>query len=465
MHVLEELAAQRKLLCPETRAPVELRAGRLVSPSGRDFGNLRGPLNFLRACEETIEASRVPAQDVARVRAHLELPADAEVDAQIAQAIAATGARFDRAHLSAEARILAERFRMPGFDVGPAPAARPGAAGALLGALGRMFRRTPADFRLEHLSNSVGERMTAAQPVYRSVRVRNAGHAALAMAGGAMAQVRTFFTRPDGAAVDGGGCVNDLPVDVEVGREITLILRVAPPDQPGTHHLHVQLLVGGEPVGGPFLSAPVEVIRCELPVFEYSYHAALLEYGVDHHVAMLEVVEYLQGRYPGRGAAVLEIGGGVHPTGHAIAAQGHRVVSSDISHSQSILGSLYFRHKMPQLDESLAFMSCDGSELPFAGGAFDGVMFFAAFHHFADPRALLREVARVIAADGFVFLGCDNCVPDPADPLYREELGRGINEQVWTLAEYAGFFREAGLVPVRARVDHHSLKVVLNRAA
>ena len=77
--------------------------------------------------------------------------------------------------------------------------------------------------------------------------------------------------------------------------------------------------------------------------------------------------------------------------------------------------------------------------------------------------ALLRELQRVTRPGGFVYLGCDNCAPDPSDPLYVEELRRGINEQVWTLAEFAGFFREAGLRVARARIDHHSLKVVLEK--
>jgi SAM-dependent methyltransferase len=101
------------------------------------------------------------------------------------------------------------------------------------------------------------------------------------------------------------------------------------------------------------------------------------------------------------------------------------------------------------------------TDLPFADEAFDGIVLFTAFHHFADPLSLLRELQRVTRQDGFIFIGCDNCVPNPRDPEYRAELRRGINEQMWTLPEYADFFRKAGLEIARARVDYHSLKVSL----
>jgi SAM-dependent methyltransferase len=460
MHVLEELASRQKLLCPDTRVPVQARAGRIVSASGRDFGELAGPLNFLKGHRETLDPSQVPSRDIERVRAHLELPATPEVDAQIARAIAATGARFGDAHLSAEARILAERFRIPAFELGADAAKAGSAVGRFVSTLGRVFSRTPrTEYRLEHLSNSVGERLTARQEVFRSVRVRNSGNATLASKEGAIATIETQWSTPAGAVLPDSTVSNALPVDVEPGREITLILRLRAPPEAGPHVLNVSLVAAGEPAS-VFLATTAEIVPCELPVFEYTYFPTLLEYGADHHIAMEEAAAFLAQRYGGRPASVLEIGGGVHPTGHSLALRGHRVVSSDISHSQSILGTLYFRHKMPALAESLAFISCDGTE-PFAEEAFDGVVLFAAFHHFADPVSLLREIKRVTRPDGFVFIACETCAPDPSEPQYREELRRGINEQMWSLAEFTAFFRDAGLRVARARVDCNSLKVAL----
>ncbi len=464
MNGLEELAGQGKLLCPDTRSPALVRDGRVVSAqSGRDFGPLSGPLNFLKAGEETIEASEVPPADVERVRVHLQLPPTVEVAAEIARAIAATGMRFGQSHLSAEARILAERFQIPAFELeSAAPAPRGSTLGRFAAAIGKAL--TPSartEYRLEHVSHSVGERLTVANEVWRSVRVRSAGNTVLPAASAKAARVDVRWAAADGSVLPHCTVSTELPVDIEPGREITLILRMRAPADPGTYSLCAHLVVPGEPEAPPFLTTTVETVRCELPIFEYAYFRDLLEYGADHHIAMLEAAAFLEERYPDRKASILEIGGGVHPTGHSLAGMGHKVVSSDISHSQSILGTLYFRHLRPDLENSLAFISCEGTDLPLADASFDGVMLISAFHHFADPIALLHEMNRVSRPGGFVFIGCETCAPNPADPTYREELRRGINEQMWTLAEFTDFFRKTGLRVMRARVDGHSLKVGL----
>lgn len=455
MQLIEELAAQGKLLDPETRAPVRVVAGRVVSASGRDLGPVRGPLDFLPRHKETIKPRAVSPEDVARVRAQVGLEQSPEVDAEVARSIAATGAQFESDHLSAEARILAERLRMAAFATEPSGPSR---AGQVLTSIGQALFGVPKDAVLRHVSSHVGARMTARHEIYRSVRVRNEGRETLAASQG---RVQTRWKRADGTPVPECSLDTELPVDIEGGREITLILRIRVPPTMGPHLLEVVQVPGA---GSALLSHPVEVIPTELPLFDYTYYPTRLEYPSEHHVGYLEAVEFLQQEYPGRSLSGLEIGGGMHPTAYAVAGHGHRFVCADISHSQSILGALYFHQKMPALDESLSFLSCEGTQLPFGDGAFDGVMMFSAFHHFEDPLALLAEAKRVTRPDGFIFIGCETCAPDPADGDYRDELRRGINEQMWTLAEFEGFFRASGLRPVRARIDYHQLKVGLRKA-
>lgn len=455
MQVLEALAVRGKLLCPETRRPAVVKSGRLVSPAGRDLGDLAGPLNLLGAFRDSLSASEVPAAFVEKVRAHLELPSSA--DAEIAQAIAASGARFEEAHLSAEVRVLAERFGMPAFDLGePAAHSEPGPVAT---AIGRIFSRPNAELRVEHVRDYVGERLTRGGEVWRSVRVRNAGQEPLAASGNGAVRIDTRWAFADGREIPQSGTSNELPADIEPGREITLILRVRAPAECGRFKLVIEASSGGRKAA--IATLPVQSIACELPVLPHDYFPGLLEYGPDHHESALHLLDFMEKRYRGRKLTTLEIGGGVAPTGHSVAAHGNQVVSTDISHAQSILGALYFKHRMPQLSESLAFVSCDGIDLPFADDAFDGVMLFAAFHHFAEPEALLEEAKRVTGDDGFIYLGCENCVPNPADAQYREELRRGINEQMWTLEETTALVRRAGLRVARARVDFHSLKVAL----
>ena len=463
MPVFEGLLGSSRLLCPFTRQPVEARDGRVVSPAGRDFGPLAGPLNFLRQFEETLDPSRVPRGEVARVRTHLGLPEEPAVDAEIARAIAGTGIRLGEAHLSAEARMLAERFKMPEFQLDHSPPPAASGMGRVVASLGKLFASAPrAEPRLEHVSNTFGALLPAGHEAWRSVRVRNTG-GALAAAGASAMAVETRWIDAAGARVANCDAATALPVDLEEGREITLILKLRAPAVPGRYVLQCAL-TGPGVRGTPFLEAGVDVTVCDLAVFDYEYFPAILDYESDHRAAVQGLDAYLRARAPGRSLDLLEIGGGVHPTGFALATQGHRVLSTDISHSQCILGTLYFRHREPAVADTLAFLSCDGIDMPFADGAFDGVMFYAAFHHFADPRAMLREARRVVRPAGFIFIGCDNCGPAPADPTYLVELRRGINEQVFTLPEYQALFREAGLSVVRARLDSHSIKVVLERA-
>ena len=51
------------------------------------------------------------------------------------------------------------------------------------------------EYRLVHLSNSIGERLTAGQEVSRSVRVRNSGNTALRAAEGARLEVLVAPTK------------------------------------------------------------------------------------------------------------------------------------------------------------------------------------------------------------------------------------------------------------------------------
>jgi ubiquinone/menaquinone biosynthesis C-methylase UbiE len=452
MRILEELVSRRSLLCPGTRAPAQVRDGRIVSPEGEDFGSAAGPLDLRPGHRESRSGGDVPPQDVERLRVQLELPQGEEVRAEVARAIAATGAQFQEDHLSAESRSLAARLRMPEFTAQPKSIiSRLSGAVASAG-----MRFAPKRARLEGIGHTVGELLTAGRQVQRGVRVRNAGKSSIP----AGTSIETRFTSPAGEPVAGTSLSTAVPVDLDAGRELTLILGWRAPEAAGSFRIEARL--AGEAT--PFIAAPVLSIPCDLPVFEYAYHPEGLSYAADHHVAMLELEAFLAKRSPNGGVSILEIGGGIHPTGHALAQRGHRVVSADISHSQSILGALYFRTKMPELDERLAFVSCEGAVLPFADGAFEGVMLFAAFHHFADPVALLREAMRVTTPEGFIYLACDSCFPETSREDYLNDLRDGINEQIWTLPEFAAYFREAGLAVAQARIDHASLKVVLLKA-
>ena len=84
--------------------------------------------------------------------------------------------------------------------------------------------------------------------------------------------------------------------------------------------------------------------------------------------------------------------------------------------------------------------------LPFPDASFSIVTSRFAFHHFLDPFAVLREMARVCAPGGTVVVVDTAPTPDKVDAFNRVELLRDPSHvRALTLDEHFGFFRRAGL--------------------
>lgn len=95
---------------------------------------------------------------------------------------------------------------------------------------------------------------------------------------------------------------------------------------------------------------------------------------------------------------------------------------------------------------------CRAESLPFADGAFDVVACRTAAHHFADPAAAVRELARVcrdrVLISDTVFMG---------DEVERAEALRDPSHvRNYTEAEWRAFLEEAGLGVREARPFAHT---------
>jgi ubiquinone/menaquinone biosynthesis C-methylase UbiE len=55
--------------------------------------------------------------------------------------------------------------------------------------------------------------------------------------------------------------------------------------------------------------------------------------------------------------------------------------------------------------DGVEFRVAESSELPFEDGAFTAVLCTSSFHHYPDPEASVREMARVLAPDGRIAIG------------------------------------------------------------
>jgi len=90
----------------------------------------------------------------------------------------------------------------------------------------------------------------------------------------------------------------------------------------------------------------------------------------------------------------------------------------------------------------------DVRPLPYDGGAFSLVVSRFAFHHFPDPGAVLREMARVCAPGGRVVVADTAVSPDPARAAAfnrMERLRDSSHVRALSLSELAGLFEAAGL--------------------
>ena len=95
--------------------------------------------------------------------------------------------------------------------------------------------------------------------------------------------------------------------------------------------------------------------------------------------------------------------------------------------------------------------------LPWPDASFSIVTSRFAFHHFLEPGAVLREMARVCRPGGTVMVVDSAPAPDKADAFNRMEVVRDPSHaRALPLAEHLELFRGAGLP--EPRVTHYRLE-------
>lgn len=74
------------------------------------------------------------------------------------------------------------------------------------------------------------------------------------------------------------------------------------------------------------------------------------------------------------------------------------------------------------LSDRISLQLCDSKQLPFIDGRFDAVISNSIIHHIPDPADCLREMARVLAPGGLLF------VRDLLRPASSEEVERFVEQ-------------------------------------
>jgi SAM-dependent methyltransferase len=127
------------------------------------------------------------------------------------------------------------------------------------------------------------------------------------------------------------------------------------------------------------------------------------------------------------------------------------------------LGAIFSKYKHArEIINRIGFASFDVLNPPLQNGQFDGVAMFAALHHFPEPAVVLSRLANLVKPGGFIAVLCEPCGPLTDSEAYLRDLNAGINEQVFSVAEYRKIFTASGLEELSIRNDNGSLKAILH---
>ncbi len=185
-------------------------------------------------------------------------------------------------------------------------------------------------------------------------------------------------------------------------------------------------------------------------------HAVELFRGLPHHydtvVAVMSFSQDPRWRRalvdavaPAPGMRILDVATGTGMVAFALAARGAEVVGLD--QSEAMLGAARARlQRTPQLASRLSFMLGEAEALPFADGEFDALSFTYLLRYVDDPRATMRELARVVkpcGRIGMVEFGV------PGDPVLRglwrihtrvglPLLGRAVSREWYDVGRFLG---------------------------
>jgi glycosyltransferase involved in cell wall biosynthesis/ubiquinone/menaquinone biosynthesis C-methylase UbiE len=327
-----------------------------------------------------------------------------------------------------------------------------------------------SDIGLQFEEQFIEPKLNANETIYRSIRIKNTGSSIISSDSNQPILISYHWLDNKGNVIEFEGLRSHIPKVLYPGDSITVITSIKTPATKGHYVLricpvqeHVKWL---EDI---VLERPIEVVYNsvynrnhllkDLKIFNQTF-----EFNSDQNLAKNMIIAYIRKNYPQKNLRILEIGAGIFPQSIELTNLNCMVISTDISFAMCQLGSLFYTHVEKKYNNKLfCFMSCNALNLPIAEATIDGVIIFAALHHFPDPVKLLLYLRKFVNRDGFFAIMREPCNPNPWDPDYLRDIKTGINEQMWSIEEYSQIFENAALELKSGQIDSGcSLKVILS---
>ena len=146
---------------------------------------------------------------------------------------------------------------------------------------------------------------------------------------------------------------------------------------------------------------------------------------------------------------VLDIGcgGGMNVKKMLGFAPGIKACGIDIS-DQAVMKSMIMNRSL--IGRRCLIRKGDASSIPFKDGVFDVVTAFETIYFWNDVPAALGEILRVLKPGGTFLVCCKKCDPDATRRKRRS------GKTIYTSADLAGLFEEAGFEKTTVDISHKS---------
>ncbi len=153
------------------------------------------------------------------------------------------------------------------------------------------------------------------------------------------------------------------------------------------------------------------------------------------------------------GDTVLELGAGTSWLSQILNRFGCRTIAVDVSPTALALGRQVFERD-PKTNWSLdpQFLPYDGVAVPLEDASVDRIVLYDAYHHLPNPSHLLKEMRRVLKADGIVAMSEPGRGHAGSAPSVAEVAATGVLEQELVLEDIAELAVASGFSAARVVV-------------